>query len=184
MRITFNSPVTLVYSLLAAVLYFVFQTDGDIPRIFTLHGDFQWANWKWYISLIGYTLGHGSVTHLISNLSIILLLGPIVERRYGPKRLILMITLTAIVTALVHILFWDHFLIGASGVVFMMIVLSSLVNIRGNEIPFTFILIVLLFIGQELLKAFQDDQISQFAHIAGGILGMVFGFQFKSKGAA
>ncbi len=181
MRITFNAPFTLIFSLLAVVFYFLFQTNGHIPRIFLLQGDFQISSWQWYVSLIGYTLGHGSIPHLIGNISILLLLGPFIEKRYGTRRVFMMVSITGMVTALVHILFWDHSLIGASGIVFMMIVLSSLVDIRGNEIPLTFILIVVLFIGQELLTAFADDQISQFAHISGGVIGAVFGFIYKGR---
>lgn len=183
MKITFKSPITLTFALLAVVFYFLFQADGDIPRIFVLQGDFQWTNWKWYVSLVGYTLSHGSIDHLIGNISIILLLGPMIEKRYGPKRMLMMLSLTGLITAVIHIVFWSHHLIGASGLVFMMIVLSSLVDIRGNELPFAFILIVLLYIGQEVIRAFSVDGVSQFAHISGGVLGMIFGYSYRSKGS-
>lgn len=91
------------------------------------------------------------------------------------------VSLTGLLTALVHIIFWDHTLIGASGIVFMMIVLSSLVDLKGKEIPLTFILVVLLFIGQEVRGSFADDQVSQFAHITGGVLGAIFGFAYRSS---
>lgn len=94
-----------------------------------------------------------------------------------------MSVLTAILTALVHIIFWDHRLIGASGIVFMMIVLSSMVDLRSKEIPLTFILIVLLYIGQEVVRSFGEDQVSQFAHIAGGVFGTIFGFMYRSSGS-
>lgn len=181
MRVTVNAPFSILFSIAAIALYFLFQTDGTIPRMLVLYGDFDFTNWKWYVSLVGYTMGHGSLAHLIGNISIILLIGPFIERRWGTKRVAIMVILTALVTALVHIVFWDHRLIGASGVVFMMIVLSSLVDLKAKEIPLTFILIVFLFIGQELVRSFGDDQVSQFAHISGGILGAIFGFSFRSS---
>lgn len=183
MKITFRSPVTLTFTILATALYFLLETSGTIPRIFQLHGDFQVTNWQWYVSLMGYTLGHASITHLIGNFSIILLLGPLLEKRYGAQQLLLMMGITAASTALVHIIFWDEHLIGASGIVFMMIVLSSLIDIQGREIPFTSLLIIALFVGQEVIHSFQNDQISQFAHIFGGVLGLIFGFKFKKRGA-
>lgn len=182
MRVTVNAPFSILFSIVAVALYFLFQADGTIPRMLTLHGDFELTNWKWYVSLVGYTLGHASLPHLIGNISIILLIGPFVEKRWGTKRLLYMVSLTGLVTAIVHILFWDHRLIGASGIVFMLIVLSSLIDMRSKEIPLTFILIVFLFIGQELVKSFTEDQISQFAHISGGILGAIFGFVYRSTG--
>ena len=182
MRVTVNAPFSILFSIAAIALYFLFQADGTIPRMLMLHGDFDFTNWEWYVSLIGYTMGHGSLAHLIGNISIILLIGPFIEKRWGTKRLAIMVILTALVTALVHIVFWDHRLIGASGIVFMMIVLSSLVDLKAKEIPLTFILIVFLFIGQELVRSFGDDQISQFAHISGGVMGAILGFSYRSSG--
>lgn len=182
MRVTVNAPFSILFSIAAIALYFLFQADGTIPRVLMLHGEFDFKNWEWYVSLVGYTMGHASISHLIGNISIILLIGPFIEKRWGTKRLAVMVVLTALVTAFVHILFWDHSLIGASGIVFMMIVLSSLIDLKGKEIPLTFILIVLLFIGQEVRGSFIEDQVSQFAHITGGVLGAIFGFSYRSAG--
>ena len=181
MKITFNAPFSILFSMVAVAVYFLFQHDGTIPRIFKLHGDFDLLNWKWYISLVGYTMGHGSISHLIGNISVILLIGPFIEKRWGTNRVFLMVSITGLVTALVHITFFDNGLIGASGIVFMMIVLSSLIDLRSNQIPLTFILIVLLFLGQEVMSSFTEDKISQFAHISGGIIGAIFGFIYRSK---
>ena len=68
-------------------------------------------------------------------------------------------------------------LLGASGVVFMLILLSSFTNVKSGNIPLTFILIIFLFMGKEVYTAFSQDNISQFAHILGGICGGVFGFK-------
>jgi membrane associated rhomboid family serine protease len=184
MRVTVNAPFSILFSIAAIALYFLFQADGTIPRVLKLHGDFDFDNWKWYVSLVGYTLGHASIPHLIGNISIILLVGPFIEKRWGTKRVALMVSVTGLVTAIVHIIFWDHSLIGASGIVFMMIVLSSLIDLRSKEIPLTFILIVLLFIGQEVVRGFGEDQVSQFAHISGGVMGAIFGFAYRSKGSS
>ena len=181
MRITVNAPFSIIFSIVAIAAYFLFQADGTIPRMLMLHGDFQFSNWEWYVSLVGYTMGHANLEHLIGNISIILLIGPFVEKRWGTRRLLIMVSITGLVTALVHIFFWDHVLIGASGIVFMLIVLSSLVDLRAKEIPLTFILIVLLFLGQEVMRSFGEDQVSQFAHISGGVLGAIFGFMYRSS---
>ena len=114
MRVTVNAPFSILFSIAAIALYFLFQADGTIPRMLILQGEFDFSNWQWYISLIGYTMAHGSIEHLIGNISIILLVGPFVEKRWGTKRTAIMAGLTALLTALVHIIFWDHRLIGAS----------------------------------------------------------------------
>jgi hypothetical protein len=66
---------------------------------------------------------------------------------------------------------------GASGVVFMLILLVSFTNVRGGEIPITFILVALLFIGKELLSGLEANNISETAHIIGGVCGSIFGFR-------
>jgi len=57
-----------------------------------------------------------------------------------------------------------------------MILLVSFTNIRNGEIPLTFILILILYLAKELISSVQANQISEFAHIAGGICGSMFGF--------
>ena len=97
----------------------------------------------------------------------------------GPMRklaLLSLIAVTALVTGLLQLLLGDGVLLGASGVVFMMILLASMANIRQREIPLTFIAVVILFIGREVVSAFKADQVSQMAHIVGGAVGAAFGF--------
>jgi uncharacterized membrane protein YdcZ (DUF606 family) len=70
---------------------------------------------------------------------------------------------------------------GASGVVFMMILLASFTNFSEGEIPLTFILILILYIGREVFNSFRQDNISEFAHIIGGLCGSLFGFFRPAK---
>jgi GlpG protein len=101
------------------------------------------------------------------------------ENKYGWKRLLIFSLITCFLTAILHIAFWDIGLLGASGIVFMFIILSSLMHIRENEIPITFILVTVLYLGQEVLASFQNDNISHFAHITGGLTGIYFGYFYK-----
>ena len=87
-----------------------------------------------------------------------------------------MIILTALITAMLNISFFSTGLMGASGIVFMLILLVSFTNSKEGEIPMTFVLVALLFIGKEVLQSLNSDQVSQFAHIIGGFCGSVFGF--------
>jgi len=65
----------------------------------------------------------------------------------------------------------------------MMILLASLVNFRKGEVPLTFILIMVIYLGREVFNALaakvtpgSANNISQFAHIIGGLVGSFFGF--------
>jgi membrane associated rhomboid family serine protease len=179
MKITFQSPFIIVFSLLATLIYTVFQSNGMPPRIFVLNGTFVADDLANYVSCVGYTLGHANVEHLMGNMSFFLLLGPILEAKYGTKRLLFMSAITAVLTAVIHLLFFNHSLIGASGIVFMFIILSSLINIKNRELPFTFICIVFLFLGQEICASFRPDSVSQMAHVSGGLTGIFFGYYFR-----
>lgn len=174
MKIILDSKATLVIACLSLLGLFFVNASND--SIFILNGDFQEANFLWYISTITYIFGHADFGHVIGNLSLILLLGPLVELKFGWRKFTLMVVSTAILTAILHTLIWDNGLIGASGIAFMLIVVTSLLNTKGKEIPITFILVVLLFLGQEIYSSFKTDQISHFAHLFGGAMGAFWGF--------
>ncbi|MEA1968226.1 MAG: hypothetical protein U9N77_08400 [Thermodesulfobacteriota bacterium] len=58
----------------------------------------------------------------------------------------------------------------------MLILLSSFSNIKSKEIPLTFIMIAVLFIGSEVVSTLKIDRVSQFSHLAGGFTGAMYGF--------
>ena len=73
-------------------------------------------------------------------------------------------------------------LLGASGIVFMMILLSSLSGMRNGAIPLTLVLVVLLYLGGELADALSaQDGVSHFTHIVGGLCGGVLGFWMRRR---
>jgi membrane associated rhomboid family serine protease len=107
---------------------------------------------------------------------VILLIGPRLEALYGSLSMLLMIALTALVTGVLNALLFPANLLGASGLVYMMILLASFTNFSKGEIPLTFILILVLYLGRELFNSFSQNNISEFAHIVGGFCGSLFGF--------
>lgn len=184
MKISFNAPVVLVFTLVSCAVMIL--SDHLLPgfnsNYFAATGHFDWAYLPDYFKMVSHVAGHADWQHLVGNFSFILLIGPILEEKYGSKNLLLMMLFTAIVTATINNVFWDTGIMGASGIVFMMILLGSLVNLRTGTIPLTFVLILVLYLGSEIYAAVTvDDNISQSAHIAGGVCGMVFGFLLNSK---
>ncbi len=179
-RIRYNAPVILTFSLLAALVTILAASlgsrGGGVMRLFYVPGVMDWDNPLAYVRLFTHVLGHASWQHLMANLMIILLIGPLLEEKYGSLQLLEMIALTAGVTGALNILLFDTALLGASGVAFMLIVLSSLTSYRKREIPLTFVLVVLLFVGGEIAAAVSErDQVSQFTHILGGACGAMLG---------
>jgi membrane associated rhomboid family serine protease len=176
-KIDFNSPFILTFSFIATVIFILNGiTDGALTPFIVLMPDFSFSSFSDYVSLFGYTLGHANLEHLLGNLMLLLLIGPILEEKYGQKNLLIMWLITSIVTAIISLIFFHQAILGASGFVFMCIVLVSFTNMRQGTIPLTFLLVVGLYLGNEVYNSFNDDNISQFGHITGGICGSIFGF--------
>ena len=179
MKIHYNAPVILTFTLaaLAARLLGSMTDEATTYFFFTLQPDASLFNPMTWIRMFTHIIGHADWNHLLGNFSLILLIGPLLEEKYGSKSMAFMITTTAVVTALLHTFFFTGGLLGASGIVFMLILLGSFANIKQGHIPLTFILIVILYLGKEFIYSFSYDNISQFAHIIGGIVGSGFGFR-------
>ncbi len=185
LKIRYNAPLTLTFSLACTVVllldYYLGLGIGE--KYFVVYGRnwFFWSDKRQYYQLVSHVLGHRDWDHLLGNLTYILLLGPILEEKFGPFRLGFMVLITAFVTGVINVTYYDSGLMGASGIVFMMITLISIVNIRRYEIPMTLILMALLYLAREIIGLFTNDSVSQIAHISGGIMGIVLGFIVPPK---
>jgi len=183
-KIHYNAPVTLSFAFLALAALLLGQITGNQTTwlLFSV-GPGGPTDVLFYFRLFGHILGHSGWDHYFSNFLLILLLGPLMEDRYGSKNLLFMILGTALVTGLVHVVLFDTTVLGASGIVFMLIMLSAFVNIREGRIPLTVLLVAAAYIGQEVYTGmFTSDNISQFSHIAGGACGCIFGFTMRGSG--
>ena len=195
MRITYNAPVILTYTLICVVITAldssVFMSADNSPGglskfLFMVYpfgtAEMYPGNPLSYFRLFSHAMGHANWAHLVGNFSFILLLGPILEEKYGSKLILLLLFITAFITGILNAALFNNALLGASGEVFMMILLVSFTNARRGTIPLTFILVALLFLGKEIYGALMtEDQISQFAHIIGGVCGGIFGYIISPK---
>ncbi len=181
LRIRYNSPVILTFAIICAVVLLIDNITGGafIAGFFTLQPTFNAGSFLSWARMITYVIGHANWTHLISNFSFILLIGPVLEEKYGSLPILAMMVVTALATAVLNLLLVRTGLLGASGIVFMLVLLSSFTNIRQGEIPITFILIVALYLVREFVNALTPNTVSQLAHIAGGLMGGAFGFLFS-----
>lgn len=183
-RIDYNAPFCLTFSLLAmAVLVAGNLTGGWLTaNVFSIAGSAPFNEWTTYPRLVLHVLGHANAPHLFANLTVLLLVGPMLEEMYGAALLMGLALVTAILTGLIMILFFTGTLVGASGVVFAFIILSSFANARSGTIPLTFLLICLIFLGGQVIRAVgQQDNVAQFAHIVGGLLGGAAGFYMARR---
>ena len=90
---------------------------------------------------------------------------------------------TALITGLLQFVFFPHtLLLGASGIVFMLIMLSSFSGAKTGQIPVTLILVALMYLGQEVYSIFFiRDNVANLIHIVGGICGIGMGLQLRGK---
>lgn len=183
MKLRYNSPAVLSYALLSvAVLIIDFFFRGQFSRaFFAVRPVFDFTAPLDYFRIVSHVAGHSGWEHLVANFALILLIGPILEEKYHSGPLLAMMLVTALVTGIINVLFLDTGLMGASGIVFMMILLSSFTNIASGEIPLTFVLVVVVYLAREVVGALSEDSVAQFAHIAGGVCGSLFGFAVKRK---
>jgi len=185
MKIKYNAPVILSFALCSTAVVLIGQIVGYqfVLRFFSVPGSgegFRFLSLN-MPRLVSHAIGHSGWAHLLGNFTFILLIGPILEEKYGSGPLFLMMVVTALATGILNVLFFPSGLMGASGIVFMLILLISFTNIKVGEIPLTFILVVLLFLIKEILNMFESNNISEFAHILGGLFGALFGFLFRKR---
>lgn len=178
-KLQYNSPVVLSFFLLSlAALALGYVTNG-------------WTTWHLfsvyrapltdpftYVRFFGHVLGHADMDHFLGNMLLLLVVGPPLEEKYGSSTLLAGILLTALASGILQfVCFPNAALLGASGIVFMLIMLSSLAGMKSGKIPLTLILVALLYLGQEVWSiVFVRDNVANLMHIVGGACGTGFGF--------
>ena len=184
LKITFNAPITLGFVMICFIATLLgVISNGRITQTLFMTYHSSLTNPMTYLRFITHIFGHSGWSHFIGNASYLLLLGPMLEEKYGSKVLLEVMCITAVVTGLVnYIFFWNVGLCGASGVVFAFIILASFTGFKEGEIPLTFILVAVIFIGQQVYEGIAvQDNISNMAHIVGGIVGAVIGYTINKK---
>ena len=184
LKISFNSPLVLGFALACAAVTLLGTLTGESSTalLFSTYASPLSDPLTW-LRLLTHVLGHSGLTHLVGNLGYILLLGPALEEKYGWKNLLIVILLTAFFTGLIHnLLFSRTILLGASGVVFAFILLTSFTEFREGEIPLTFILVAVIYLGQQIWDGLTvRDNVSNLSHIVGGLIGSGAGYLLNQR---
>lgn len=184
LRVSYNAPVTLTFILICwAVVLFNPLFSGELTkRIFCVYRS-SLTHPLTYVRMLCHVMGHIDYSHFIGNALPILILGPGLEERYGSRAVLFSIFVAALTSGIFwFIAFPQYSLLGASGIVFMMVMLSTFGNVRDGYIPLTCIVVMVLYVGGEVLDAiFAVDTVSQTAHIIGALCGTVLGFLLRQK---
>jgi len=183
-KVTYNAPTILgVVGISCIATLLNYLTAGTSQKLLFMTYHSSLINPLTWVRAFTHIFGHVNWTHLVGNMSYILLLGPMLEEKYSSDTLMEVIVATAFGTSLINYIFFPNIaLCGASGVVFAFILLSSFTSFKEGEIPITFILVAFLFLGQQVVEGLTvQDNISNMAHIVGGIIGSVMGYNLNKK---
>jgi GlpG protein len=179
-----DAPLVTVFAILCFCIHAI---DTLIYPKFTIS---LFSCWPWatfsvmnplsYIRLFTHVLGHSSWGHLTGNLTMLTVVGPNCEEKYGPMALLRLIFVTAFTTGMWHVLTQpdDSALHGASGVVFMLVLLNSLSNFHYGRVPLSLVMTAGFWLSREVIDHVSDptDRTSHSAHILGGLVGAVLGY--------
>lgn len=178
LRLKYNAPVVLTFALISGILLLISQNIQSTEFwLYFSTGRGGLLHPSTWLSMFLYVLGHASIEHYVNNMMFFLLVGPVIEEKYGSMNTLFIILITAFTTALFNMIFSSDRLTGASGVVFCFIILASMTSFSKGEIPLTMIVVLALYLGQEVYNMiFTQDNVSQLAHIVGGIIGAIYGF--------
>ena len=178
-KIAFNSPAVLGFAgvCLAAMLLNILTGGASNRLLFSVYRAPLTDPLTW-LRMVCHVFGHADWNHLLNNMMYLLLLGPMLEEKYGSKNVLLVMLAATLLTGLINFIFFPGtMLLGASGVVFAMILLSSITRTKDGAIPVTFLLVAALYVGQQVWQAVTArDNVSYMAHIAGGAVGAALGF--------
>ena len=177
----YNSPVIITYLVISLIACFLnFITRGKSNKLLFTSYRSSIFNPLTYIRLFTHSIGHIDLSHLIHNFLFILLIGPMIEEKYGSINLIVMLLITSLVIGLFNTIFSNYSITGASGNVYMLITLSSFSNISDGKIPITLILILIFYILSEFRDRLIEGNKTTYhtGHLLGALCGIAFGFYF------
>ena len=177
----YNSVVILTYLFLSLGACFLnFITRGTSNKLLFTSYRSSIFNPLTYVRLFTHSIGHQDLNHLIHNFLFILLVGPMIEEKYGSVNLIIMFLITSLVIGLFNTIISNYVITGASGNVYMLIVLSSFSNITEGKIPLTLILILIFYVISEIKDSLTgaNKGVYHGGHLIGALCGIAFGFYF------
>ncbi len=178
MSIKYNSILILTYffiSFLALLLNYI--SRGKTNDLFFSSYRSSLINPLTYVRLVTHSIGHNDWNHFVNNFLYILLIGPMIEEKYGTINLLKMMLLTSLIIGIFNFIFSKKGILGASGIVYMLITLSSAVNLESGKIPLTLILVCLFYVINEIVNVIlKKDNVSHISHFIGALCGIIFVF--------
>lgn len=217
----YDSPVALSFAIITILLFVMnaLVTKGRIDVFFyapTNSGGafpFNLKDVASYLRLVLYQFGYFDLSFLFADLIIILLLGQILEERYGSVIMGLMMFFSTLFSGVLNACFGKEKLCGAASIVIMMVFLNALTSISKKKVSVLSVATIVLVICREIFarnggflqsgvtsgvvtgsvvsggagvkSGFLDGGfISVIVSVAGGLCGSLFAFLASPKARA
>lgn len=106
LKISFNSPVVLWFSIICLIALVLGNiTNGaSTTALFSVYQSSLLYPLT-YVRFFGHIFGHANWEHFIGNIMMLLVVGPMLEEKYGSNNILFVILATALVTGVVNYIF-------------------------------------------------------------------------------
>ena len=188
LKVSYDAPVTLSFVIICA-LFFLLNTyvikNGALLKVLasptTQAGALPFIAKQpvSYLRLLLYIFGAGDASVLITNLILIMLLGPAMEERYGSVIIGIMIFVSALFSGVLNACFCEASLVGAVPVVSMMIFLNAFMSFSKKKFPLSFVAVMVFFVVLQIVSG--AGAVKIIICIAGGLCGSLFAFLTSPK---
>ena len=127
---------------------------------------------------------HGGLSHLLLNGFALALFGSLLEQIIGSKRFLFVFFVSGLFASFFSSFFYDSAL-GASGAIFGVLgtltVLRPVMTVWVSYMPMPMWVAAIVWALQDIFGIFIPDNIANFAHLGGLVLGLVIGFYFRGE---
>ncbi|MCR5284476.1 MAG: rhomboid family intramembrane serine protease [Treponema sp.] len=188
LKFSYDAPVTLTFVLISAILFILstYVIKSGAVSILLASPTSQTGNLPFivkqplsYLRLLLYIFGSSDINVLLSNLIMIVMLGPAMEERYGSVIIGLMIFVSALFSGVLNACFSADSLLGALPVICMMVFLNAFMAFSKKTVPLTFIFVIVLIAFMQIFSG--TGAVKFFICIAGGLCGSLFAFLTSPK---
>ena len=188
LKFSYDAPVTLSFVIISALLFLLSNyiiKNGALAGILASPTS-QAGSLPFivkaplsYLRLFLYVFGSDEVTNYITDILIILMLGPAMEERYGSVIIGIMLFVSALFSGVLNASFCAESLIGPVPLVCMMTFLTAFMSFSNKTVPITFIATIIAF-GYLAINSGMGA-LRFIICIAGGLCGSLFAFLTSPK---
>ena len=190
-KFSYDSPVALSFAIITVLVYLLntLVLKGKIDSFFyaptAASGEFAF-NFKEaasYLRLVLYQFGYFDLYFLFRDLIIILLLGQILEERYGSVIMGLMMFFSSLFSGVLNACFCTGKIYGAASIVIMMVFLNTLTSISKKNVSILSVATIALVVCSEFFTK-SHGFLGVIVSVAGGLCGSLFAFLASPKARA